>query len=64
MDKTKRLPIVSKDLLEDLEKRFLDKMPGPDLSYEQILFQSGQVSVVRFLRSAFEAQTKNVLENR
>jgi hypothetical protein len=64
MDKTKRLPIVSKELLEDLEKRFPDRMPDPNLTYEQILFQSGQVSVVRFLRSAFEAQTKNVLENR
>lgn len=64
MDKTKRFPIVSKELLEELEKRFPDTMPDPNLSHQDILFKSGQVSVVRLLRSAFEAQTKNVLEIR
>lgn len=64
MDKTKRFPVVSKELLAELEARFPDRMPDHTLSHEDILFKSGQVSVVRFLRSAFEAQTKNVLENR
>lgn len=63
MDK-KKFPVVTKELLTELESRFPDKMPDHTLSHEEILFKSGQVSVVRFLRSAFEAQTKNVLEKR
>jgi hypothetical protein len=29
---------------------------------DDIRFKQGQISVIRLLRSAFEAQTKNILE--
>jgi len=64
MDKTKRLPIVSPELLAELEARFPDRMPDHTQSHQDISFKCGQVSVVRFLRSAFEAQTKNILEKK
>lgn len=64
MDKKKKFPVVSKELLAELEERFPDKMPAHTLSHQDILFKQGQVSVVHFLRSVFELQTKNVLENR
>jgi hypothetical protein len=58
----KKFHIVSKELLEELEKRFPDRCPEPDLSLDEIRFKQGQVSVVRFLRAHHEAQSKNVLE--
>jgi hypothetical protein len=61
----KRFPVVSKELLLELEKRFIDRLPdGSNIELNEVLFKSGQVSVIRLLRSAYEAQTKNVLENR
>ena len=59
----KRFHIVTKELLEELEKRFPDRCPEPDLSLDEIRFKQGQVSVVRFLRQHHEAQSKNILEN-
>jgi hypothetical protein len=58
----KRFHIVTKELLEELEKRFPDRCPEPDLSLDEIRFKQGQVSVIRFLRGHYEAQSKNVLE--
>jgi hypothetical protein len=58
----KKFHIVTKELLEELEKRFPDRCPEPDLSLDEIRFKQGQVSVVRFLRAHHEAQSKNVLE--
>jgi hypothetical protein len=60
----KKFPIVTKELLSELEQRFPDKCPESNLSFDEIRFKQGQVSVVRLLRSAFEAQTKNVLEKK
>lgn len=64
MNNNKRFPLVSKELLEELEKRFPDIMPEPDQPLDQIRIKQGQVSVVRFLRTQFDSQSNNVLEKR
>jgi hypothetical protein len=58
-----RPPPVSKEILEWLERLFPDRAPDLKHSTDEIRFRSGQVSVVRKLRSEYEAQTKNALES-
>lgn len=60
----KKIPIVNKELLEELEKRFPDKCPDHTLTIDQIRFKQGEISVIRFLRAMFDAQNKNVLEKK
>lgn len=60
--KNNKFPLVSKELLLELEKRFPDVCPEPDLTLDQIRIKQGQVSVVRFLRTQFDSQSNNVLE--
>jgi hypothetical protein len=57
---TKRFPIVSKELIDELEKRFPDRVPEPAVC-PKVAY--GNVQVVRFLRSQFNLQQSNVLEN-
>jgi hypothetical protein len=64
MDNKKKFPVVPKELLEELEKRFPDRCPEPTTSLDEIRIKTGQVSVVKFLRSIFEVQNRNVLENK
>jgi hypothetical protein len=59
---TKKFPLVSKELLEELEKRFPDRLPDYMESNDSIRYRSGQVSVIRLLRHQFELQNLNVLE--
>jgi hypothetical protein len=61
MSKSK-FPHISKELLEGLEERFADKMPEPTETLDTIRFKQGQVSVIRFLRTTFEMQNRNILE--
>jgi hypothetical protein len=58
-----KFPLVSKELLAELEKRFPDRAPEIGDSHDSILIQTGQVSVVRFLRHQFDLQNQNILEN-
>jgi hypothetical protein len=59
----KRFPIVTKELLDELEQRFPDRMPEMELGgLDVVRYRQGQVSVVRLLRKQFELQTMNVLE--
>lgn len=58
-----RFPIVSKELLEVLEKRFPDLAPDLSAGLDEIRFKSGQVSVIRLLRHQFDLQNQNILEN-
>jgi hypothetical protein len=62
MDKLK-FPLVPKDLLEELEKRFADKAPLRGAKIDDIMFDAGQVCVVRMLRHQFNLQNQNILEN-
>lgn len=60
----RKFPLINKELLAELEKRFPDTCPDPSLTIDQIRVKQGEISVIRFLRSMFEAQSKNVLENK
>lgn len=62
MDNNK-FPVVSKELLEELEKRFPDRMPEAHTTLEQYILRQGRVEVVRFLRHQFNLQNQNILEN-
>lgn len=61
MDNSK-FPNIPKELLEALEKRFQDKAPDLQDTIDAVRYQSGQVSVVRFLRHQFNLQNQNILE--
>lgn len=58
----KKFPVVSKELIEELEKLYPDKVPEFEVSPDRFRFIQGQIQVVRFLRSQFEAQSKSILE--
>lgn len=64
MSLDKKFPPVPKVILEELEKRFPDICPEPTLSNDEIRFKQGQVSVIRFLRTTFDFQNRNILENK
>lgn len=61
MSMFKNFPSIPKELLEELEKRFPDKCPEQGETTDQIRVKMGQVSVIRFLRAAFEFQNTTVL---
>jgi len=54
------LPVISEQLLQALDKRFPDVMPDTQNIYN-ISHLQGQVSVVRLLKRAHEAQNENIL---
>jgi hypothetical protein len=57
-------PLVPKALIEDLERRFKDTVPtNPATSLDEFKILQGQLEVVRFIRSQYEKQTKDILEN-
>lgn len=59
----KKFPIVTKELLDELEKRYPDRMPDIESGgLDVVRYKQGQVSVIRLLRKQFESQTMNVLE--
>lgn len=58
-----RFPTVSKEFLDELERRFPDRLPDSlSESLDLIRIKQGQVSVLRFLRSQFDLQNQNILE--
>jgi hypothetical protein len=59
-----RFPPIPTVLLEELEKRFPDRMPDSSDSHDVIRFKQGQVSVIRFLRTLYDSQNQNILEKR
>lgn len=60
MSKKNAFPQVPKELLEELEKRFPDRVPDPT-ACPKVSF--GNVQVIRFLRTQFNQQQENILEN-
>lgn len=62
MDNSK-FPLVSKELLEELEKRFPDRLPEQHTTLDQYILRQGRVEVIRFLRHQFNLQNQNILEN-
>jgi len=61
MDNSK-FPTIPKAILDEISKRFPDVMPDASDSLDQIRFQQGQISVVRFLKHQFHLQNQNILE--
>lgn len=57
-----KFPAIPKAVLDEISKRFPDTMPDSSESLDQIRFQQGQVSVVRFLKHQFNLQNQNILE--
>lgn len=57
-----RFPVVPKELLEELEKRFPDRMPDHPMPHPDYLLRQGHSQVVRFLRHQFNLQNQNILE--
>lgn len=49
-------PLVNKDLLEELNKRFPAKSPDKDEAYIDLMWRGGQRSVVDFLNTIYEEQ--------
>lgn len=60
MSNDKRFPRVPKELLDELEKRFPDRVPDPNVCPKEAY---GAVKVIRFLRSQLNLQQANILEN-
>lgn len=58
-----KFPTVTKELLEELEKRFPDRMPNDPTSHEKYLYLQGQLTVIRLMRHQFTLQNKSILEN-
>jgi hypothetical protein len=58
---TSRFPAVSLALLEDLEKRFPDRIPDTIASVQEIYKKQGEVTVIRLLRREYDKQTANIL---
>lgn len=61
--KNKKFPNIPKDLLDELERRYPDRMPDLSASQDAIKISQGQISVIRFIRSQFDTQNKTILEN-
>lgn len=57
-----KFPQIPKELLEVLEKRFMDVAPDLSETNDSIRFKSGQVSVIRLLRHQFTLQNQSILE--
>ncbi|CAB4150138.1 hypothetical protein UFOVP562_25 [uncultured Caudovirales phage] len=57
-----RFPLVDKELLTELEKRFPDRMPDTGTTIDQYLLRQGEVRVIRLLRHQFDLQNQNILE--
>lgn len=59
-----KFPPVSNEVLAELERRFPDRLPeAPSEPIDIIRYKQGQISVIRFLRTQFDLQNKNILES-
>ena len=54
------IPKLSETLVQVLEERFPDRLPGRDTTLEDLRFKQGQVSVVRFLREQYNIQNETI----
>lgn len=58
-----KFPIVSKELLEELEKRFPDRLPTTEITVEELRYLQGRQMVLNLLRHQFDLQNKSILES-
>lgn len=61
--KNNKFPNVSKDLLDELEKRFSNAIPPQLITLDEFRILQGNQEVLRLLRHQFDIQNKNILEN-
>ena len=61
-DKSIKLPPISKELLEGLDKLFPERTPDINMEMKEIYFRVGQRSVVRFLHEEKKQQSNNIME--
>tara|TARA_B100000959_G_scaffold274863_1_gene327344 strand:+ start:97 stop:297 length:201 start_codon:yes stop_codon:yes gene_type:complete len=61
-DKLAKLPPISKELLEELDKLFPERTPEINMDMKEIYFRIGQRSVVRFLHKEKKQQSDNIME--
>lgn len=54
-------PLIPKDLLEALEKRFPERCPDIKQGDREIWWMCGERAVIRFLRQKFEEQNETSL---
>lgn len=58
-----KFPTIPKDLLEELDRRFPDRLPDKAVPHEDYLLRQGAVAVIRLLKHQFDLQNQNILEN-
>ena len=63
MDKKQdiKLPPISKDLLEALDKLFPESSPNLNWSEKECFWFGGQRNVIRFLHEQFKRQNETIL---
>lgn len=60
-----QFPPIPKNLLDELKKRFPNKVPtNKSFTWEDFRFLQGQISVINLLEKHFEIQNKTVLESK
>ena len=50
------LPLIPKDLLDELNQRFPNKSPQHGETHQELIWRGGQRSVIEFLNKIFEDQ--------
>ena len=50
------LPLIPKDLLDELNRRFPNQSPQDGEIYQGLIWRGGQRSVIEFLNTVFEEQ--------
>lgn len=55
------LPKIPQDLMEALDKRFPERCPDPKASEREVWIEVGKRELIRFLKTHYERQNKNVL---
>jgi hypothetical protein len=58
---TRKLPLVSKELLAYLEETYPDRCPEPETPSRKLWMAAGQAALVRKLRQLHQTQLKDSL---
>jgi len=53
-----RFPVITSDLLEELDRLFPETSPAQDWSEKDCMWKGGQRSVVRYLHEQFKIQNE------
>lgn len=58
-----KLPVIDKNLLDYLESIYPDTLPNITIPERELWVNVGSVQVVRHLKSIYEEQNNNILNN-